>query len=376
MDKFKGFASAGLPGLIAAAAAVGVAIQGSMALMGAFGAALSLTTGLVLALAGSLGFALVGGLAAVAGALFPFAAALGVGALAMAGLSKKSDAMKDLGKQWKSLQKDTAGEIFGDKGKNLEIISGLLKTVKPLILAIAGALGDLFESFGKVAQSKGFQEMIDHLAKVLPPMVNTLGRIAGNIGVFLIRAFVAAEPVIKQFLGWLEDLTAAMADMGKGGKMSTLAGIFDQGARSAGILWRLIQNVLKIIGKLFSAGAATGDSVLEGLADAAEDLNKWLSDPANADTINQWFIDAGKLAGKLGEIVKAVIRFVDALDTPTSREMLFNILDGVTSLINAFTTVAGWVDKFNQTIVRVGSAIFATVSGWPAFFQDVWRQNH
>jgi len=376
-------AGGGVSGLGKAFGIIGqvVAAAGMLKLMtsaiGVLGAAASMTTGLVLALAGSIGFALVGGLAAVAGAMVPFAAAIGVGALAMAGLQKmaKTDAFKDLKKDWEGLQKATAKEIFGDKGEGLRTLQGLLKTVRPLILAIADTLGDLFDQFAKFSKTTGFADMIAHLTDVLPDMIGKIGSIGGTFLVGIGRAFIAAEPIINKFLGWLQGVADAFANLGKGGDKSTLAGIFDQGARSAEILWDLISNVGGILTKLFSAGAAQGDSILEGLVGAAEDLNKWLSDPANQDTINKWFIDAGLFAGKLGEIIKSVIKFVDALDTEQSRAQLMLVLDAIKWIIDSLTWL---ITKWSELKIAAAGAIgdvVATITGKWNEFVRVWLEG-
>lgn len=359
-------ASAGLPGLVAALAVAGIAITAFKLLIGPLGSAISLLTGLVLALAGSLGFALVGALAAVGGALVPFAAAFGVAALAMSGLNKKSGAFKDLKKQWKDLQKSTAEHLFGKDMGGLGVISGLLKTVKPLIDGVADAMHGLLTELGKATQSKGFQDMMKSIADALPGMVTQLGNIAGNIGTFLGEAFVAAEPMIKEFLGWLEKVTGQLADFGKVGKggKSGLSDFFTKAWDSAKKVGRVILDIIGIVGRLFSAGKDTGDSIFEKLAGWLEDGLKKLDEWSKDGTLDQFFADAGKLGDKIGDVVVAVGELIDALDTPANRSMLFTLLDVATGIIKGLASVIRWAEKTKTAIAQ----FFLDVVG---FFQDL-----
>jgi len=369
VDSFKDIllnvAKEGLPGLIAAAAIAVGSIASVAAMMGPLGSAIVLASGLVLALAGSLGFALVGALGAVAGALVPFAAAIGVAAIAIGGLNKKSQAFKDLKKQWKDLQQETAKRLFGKDMGGLKVISGLLKTVKPLIDGVATAVGGLLKEFGKATQSKGFKDLIKSIGDALPGMVTTLGHIAGNLGTFLGEAFVAAEPMIKEFLGWLEKVTGAMADFGKPGKggKSGLSKFFEEAWSSAKKVFRVVEDIGKIIALLFDAGKDTGDSVFEKLAGWLEGALTKLQEMKDDGTLQQMFDDAETFAGKIGDIIIAVGNLIDALDTPGNRGILFTLLDVITGIIDGVTWVVTKVDEARTAIINFALGVGGFFSG-------------
>lgn len=356
LGALKNLAAQGLPGLIAAAASAAVAIRLTIALMGPLASAVVGVMGIVLALAGSLSFALVGGLVAVAGALVPFAAGLGVAALAVAGLKKNTPALKELKQGFKDLKKSAAENIFGKNGKNLQVFSGLLKTIKPLIDDVATSVGGLVTSFGKATKSKAFQDLLDNLRDTLPDMVSKIGKIGGKFALGLGQAFVAAEPLINRFLGWLDKVATKFVDLGKPGKggKSGLSDFFDQAGKSASILWDLISNVGGIISKVFLRGKGTGDSILQSLADSAEELNKWLSTPEGKKAMDDMFDWAEKMAGKLGEITLHAIEFIRELNSPKSQQTLMLILTIVDKIIVALTLATEMSNKLDAALT--GSA--------------------
>ena len=345
------------------------------------GAAISGLTGLVLALAGSLGFALVGGVVAVAGALVPLAAAFGVVALAMGQMNKKAknkefmEFTKGLRKDWKGLQEDTSKALFGKNLKNLSVISNVLKTMRPVIMPVAKAMGGLLKSLGEATGTKEFAASMKSLGKTLAPMVTTLGTIAGNLAVFLGEAFTAATPMISEFLGWLAGVTGQMAEFGKGGDGSGLSKFFNDAWDSAKKVGRVISDVLVIVGGLLGAGKDAGDSLFTSMAEQAEKLITWMSSDEGKKSMAEWFDFARRIGEKLGGVVLKVIEFVDALDTPASRQALELTLDVIIMIGGWLVKAAGWMDKWTQAwlgfrdvIIGIGTAIGEFFAGIPAFF--------
>lgn len=370
-------ASAGLPGLVAAAGSVAIAMKIVMTLLPAFGAAIVGVSGLVLALAGSLAFALVGGLIAVGGALVPFAAALGVGALAMAQLQKKAKNKdfqkftKGLREDWKALQEDTSEAVFGKQLTNLKSLSGVLDSLRPVIMPVAKALGGLLKSLGEATGTKEFTTLMKDLGKILGPMVTTLGQIGGNLAIGLLQVFRDASPLISQFLGWVLKLTEGLKNAGKGSDFTPLVQFLIDAGNSARIVGGLILDIVEAVGILLKAGKGTGDSLFASMAAKAQELVKWLTSPEGQKALKDMFAFAERLGESLGRVVGKVIEFVDALDTPTSRDMLIQIIDNIGTLIGWLTTAVGWWNSMNEAIIKAGSAVVTWIGGLPAWFAQL-----
>jgi len=378
-----GVASTGLPGLIALAAAIALAITTLSVTLPALGAAVSLATGLILALAGSLGFALVGALGAVAGAMVPFAAALGVGALAISGISKemkKTDGFKSMKKEWKELQSIAAEGIFGKDGSGFEVISGVLTSLEPIVKTVSAALGGLLKQFGDFAETKGFKDLITGITAALGPMVTLLGQIGGKLLLGLGQAFIALSPIISELLGWLDGLMTKFVELGKGGSSSDLAGFFNKAWDSAKVLFDLIGSIGSLIATIFGSGQPYGDKMFGDIAAKVKEIVGWLTSPEGQKALDQWFQDAQRLGEKLGEIVVSVVEFIDALDTPVSRQLLMDILGIINGIIGALTDAVGvltwWLEvcqKIQNFWRTVGATIKAVFLGFPDWINGAAR---
>jgi hypothetical protein len=350
----------GFIGLGVSIAAVLAIIPILIGTLGVLASALVLVSGLVLALAGAIGFALVGGIVAVGGALLPFAAALGVASLAMTNMDKKSKFFKTLKKDWTDLQSTVQKDIFGKQLQNLSVFSSIIKSLHPVIDSVARALGGLLVQLGKATQANAFKTMMKNFGDALGPMVTTIGHIAGNLGTFLIRAFIIATPYIQRFLDWLDRVTRKWVEFTKGGKQGSKSGFakfLDKAVTSAEHLWGLLKEVGLTLLDLLGGGKATGDNVLVKMQGWVHNIRVWLEDPKNKKTIEQWWKDAETLGDKLGRVVTLVAQFVGNLDNPQSRKNLDDIL----------TSLGDIIIKVDQAIPVVQSYI----TNIGAFFQPV-----
>lgn len=321
--------------------------------LGVLASGVVLVTGLVLALAGSLAFALVGALAVVGGALVPFAAAIGVAALAFNTFNKKSGEFKKnanvkaIKSEWKDLQAVAAKGIFGKNLGGLAGVTNILKALHPVVKGVAGAIGGLLTSMAKATEGKGFKDMMTQIGKVLPPMVTSLGKIAGNIGVGLAKAFIAIEPLVTRFLGFLEGISGKFAkafDPVPGGGKPPAVKFIEEMTSSLEAVGGFIWETIGLVGDLLGLGKTTGDNIFKKMETWVKGIRDWLADPANKDTINKWFTDAEKFGGALGTIVEDVGKLVGKLDTPTNRTILFKLLDIVDSLIGLIGDASGAVE--------------------------------
>jgi hypothetical protein len=368
-------ASAGLPGLAAAVGAVVVLAETLLVVIG------PLTSGAVLALAGSLSFALVGGLVAVGGALVPFAAALAVGAIALGNLTGKGSDLKKLKKDWQDLQNETRKQIFGAKQEGLETIRTLLKAIRPLILDVAGALGLVVDKFEAAAKSQGFAKMLRDIGKELAPMIGTLGDIALNIGKFFGEALLAAGPLVNEFLGWMKQITGELAASGlkpggKGGGKSPLQLFFERASVSAHAIWNIIKDVVGIVGDLLSSGKDTGDNIFVKIDGWLKGIRTKLDEAKKNGTLEKFWTDAQKLAIQLGFIVQKVGEFIRLVDTPENRETFLKIAHAVGVVVGALAVAIGWVTKWNFSITGGLAAAIDAVVGIAKTgaqgIQDAW----
>jgi hypothetical protein len=278
----------------------------------------------------------------------------------MTNMDKKSKFFKTLKKDWTDLQSTVQKDIFGKQLKNLSVFSSIIQSLHPVIDSVAKALGGLLVQLGKATQTNAFKTMMKNFGDALGPMVTTIGHIAGNLGTFLIRAFVIATPYIQRFLDWLDRVTKKWVEFTKGGKNGSKSGFakfLDKAVTSAEHLWGLLKEVGLTLLDLLGGGKATGDNVLVKMQGWVHNIRVWLEDPKNKKTIEQWWKDAETLGDKLGRVVTLVAQFVGNLDNPQSRKNLDDIL----------TSLGDIIIKVDQAIPVVQSYI----TNIGAFFQPV-----
>ena len=130
--------------------ALGVALVGLPLLLSAVASLMMLITGAVIALAGALTFALIGAIGAVAGALVPLAAGIGVAMLAISNMDKKAkDAFRGSAGRSRTSAKVASNELFKNAADDAKVFEGVIKSLRPLVKAVAGALREVGENLSE-----------------------------------------------------------------------------------------------------------------------------------------------------------------------------------------------------------------------------------
>jgi phage-related protein len=104
------------------------------------------------------------------------------------------DALADTGDAWKSLG---------------ETIKALAPAFKPLTKAINGLVKDMAKNLEP--GSRAFEALFK-LIEGAAPIFDRLVRVAGNLGVYLMEAFIGVTPLVEDLLGWLEKVVGAFGD--------------------------------------------------------------------------------------------------------------------------------------------------------------------
>jgi hypothetical protein len=387
IKNFKGAGSAA-EGLGATLAELGPAALAAIAgglialplLLGIVSSAVMLLTGAVIALAGALTFALIGAVAGAAGALVPLVAGIGVALLAMTNMSKKSqhafDGFKNaLREALKPLAEAASQELFKNAAKDADLLSHGLKGLEPLVRAVAGAMRQVGEGFLKALNSPGAKKFVALIATILPGMIRTLGRIFGNLGVFMGEAFVAATPLVEDFLGWLEGLSQTLANLGKGGKKSKLGEFFADIKPTMHQVGHAIEQVIGLVFDLFNGpGQKQGGKMFQSLANNVKRFRNFLQDAKKDGSLHQFFLDARRLANKIGDAVVQIGKFIAALDTPANRTMLMFFVDQFTVSLKLLTAIVRVWAIQQQAIGKAAGFIkgkFADAIGW---IRDRWNE--
>ncbi len=343
------FSALGATGASAGAslAAVGVAAAVLIVVLPIIVSAALLLGGVLIALASTISFAVIGALGALAGLVLPLVAGFGALGIAIASMDDKTKAalqrgLRPLIAEFKSLGKVAAGEIFRDAGAQAARLAPIFRGLEPLVRGVSRAVRDVGVGFIDALEGPGFKNFRKAMEGFLPDAIRSLGKIAaqtfGGIGGLL----VGMIPITQRFLAWLEKLTARFSDWANSAKgKSEIENFFERAGDSARSLGDFLREVGGLIKEVLTAGQGTGDSIFDKMAVSIKSMTDHLKE--NPEALSDFFKDVGDFADGLGTVVITIGKIIDAMDSPASRagaEALLKIVS-ITSLpiIALFTSV-------------------------------------
>lgn len=387
VDKFQELRQAqGLMGAIGITAAQGVA--GIIALAAALvvlsliiGPLISLLIGLVgilLALASSVAFAAaaVGGV--LLGALGPLALGLGVTIAAVIGLKKHAG---DLAPQLKALKNDFSDlaqvakdAAFARLPQQMNQLHGILQGLNPLVRATGHGISIMIDELLGAFRSRAFIQFRNTFEKAMPGIMRRLGSITANAFEGLFGLFRALLPLVQRFLGWLDSITGQFARWVNSSRgQNAVQDFFDRAAHSAQELGGFIAACVGLISDLVDSGQGAGDSMFASLTDKINEFRDFLQQPvalksqpqqfghmgqsgAGSDLniappetktrLDQFYTQAHKLAGALGDAAVAAGKLMGAFnnkDSQDSLRLLIGLTTSVLGLLGAIQRLTGGI---------------------------------
>jgi hypothetical protein len=329
---------------------IGIAVSIG-ALIIVIGAATSLISGLVgilIALGSVLSGGLIGAIAAVGGALIPLAAGIGVVALAVKNLSKEQiAALKPVKEAFGELG-DTAAEAFGPHlTGNADEFVDILNNMNPVVKRVGDNMGKVLDDFIKDLDNPAWQKFGDRMENFLPRAVKRLGGSATNALGGISGVFRALIPLIDRFLVWLTDVTDKFNEWAnsKGGQ-KTLREFFKNVGDDAAALGDFLTSAADALGELFAAGEGPGRDMLNSITGALDKFVTWAQSKEGQKSLEDFFVFAGKVFDKIGDISENLLKLWDDLDDPQARDTMLQILDILNSIIGAMDWIARHVSTF------------------------------
>lgn len=333
---------------------------GVVLIAGVLSSAVLSLAGALAAMVGSLVFAATGGIAVLAGSLVPLVAGIGVATLAIMNMDKETKkAFDGIGKSFKDLGKDAAQNIFDTPKKDAQAFKEAIEGLQVITGPVSRALGGLLDEFVDSLDDPAFRRFQTFLATSIPDMVTSLGHIFGNLGLAFQGIFIALEPYIQEFLGWLDDLTGRFAEWTNSvGGQNAIADFMDKAKESAIAVGDTLGSLIELIGKFFDAGKDTGDSLFESLTATLDGWIAKLEEAAANGTLEKWFNDAKEVTKEIGNAVIKVGELVAALDTPGNRQLVQDLLAGFKDLVDVIKFVSPILEG---VFVSVAQPIIGTI---------------
>lgn len=242
---------------------------------------------------------------------------------------------------------------------------------------MGNALGQFALKLTDAFKVKNFQSNLKDVTKALVPDFAIAGQAAGNFMRGLVGLALAAEPVLRTFLKWIEKITGAFAKRFEGAEnIKSASDLLERMGKAAASLGNVIGTTFQIIGDVFRAALPTGLGLVGDMNKSLDNLHKKLASEEGQANLREFF-------EKIVPPTKAVIRFLGELGKQflklgTSKgladtfDALRDILPRVGKAIETFTTevVPGFikvigdvVDIFQKVVDSGAFKIFATTLG-------------
>jgi hypothetical protein len=304
LGKVGGIAVAGLGGLFAVIGPL-ISILSELggiflALAGSMGGAL---LGAVSSLGSTLAFSLGGGIAIAATGLIPLVAGIGVFALAIKNADKDTkNSLKSIGDSFDGLGAVAAESTFGNIDEQARRFKAVLGDLSPLVSNIGRAISLVGDNWLTMMEGQGFKQFRAALEDFLPGAVAGLGITIGNIAGGLGGVFRAAIPEASNFLGWLQRITAQFSNWANSFTgQSEMASFFRRASDSAAELGGFLLALTGLFSELFDQANQPGNRLFSSMTEGLENMTRALDE--NPDIMQGWIKSMEDFGGFLGSVV-------------------------------------------------------------------------
>lgn len=321
----------------------------TVAVIGTVVAAFSLLAGVVTALAASLTFGLVAALSSLLAVLLPLGAALGVIGLAFIGMDDKAkkllkETLKPLSDAFKELGERARAGLFARLPETVSNLTRVFRGLGPLVEGVGRSISKVVFDWSERMDTKGFREWRDEVADFLisrngiPGAVEKLGVALGNFASGLGGLFRGMIPFMNRTLDYLVKITDEFANWAntKQGR-EEIEAFFERAGDSLKSVWGFLKAVGSLLGTIFTAGQASGDTIFDRMAGQLREWNDALE--KNPEILDKWFRDAEGFATALGHLIQNVGKLIDVLDNDFTRALATGLIEGLSLLFDVLSSL-------------------------------------
>lgn len=378
---FEGGLASGVSKLGTSFVGLGIAFAGFITLLGPVISLFAGLAGGIIAMAGSIAFALAAGLPVLVGGLFALGGAVGVAVAAFSSLDKAQkkalgESIQPLIDTFKELGRTMAGPVLDALHEVIPLIEDAVKAFEPFARPLGRALADGLRTLAGVLDTPAFRQFAQVFGTFLPGAIRTLFEIVGNLSRALFGLFRGSVPVAQDFLGWIEEITDKFADWINSARgQRSVKKFFDEAAESAKVVGDLIGDIAEAVGKLLRGGRATGDTLLGDIDTKVEEFIRFLDE--HPDTLKDWFGRAEETTRNVGRIIDGIATILDTLDTAGSSGAANFILFLADHFLELLNNLIKLTDGFILLSPPI-AALIVLVKGWieaiknvPEIFDDI-----
>lgn len=167
--------------------------------------------------------------------------------------------------------------VFGPMIKAMDLLSGILPKLNPLLKGVSDGIGVLLDDVKQATTGPGFREFMASFGDGAKNAIVTFGRVFENIGRGIVGFFRAFAPLSKSFSGALVGASAAFAGWAKSlgsskGFRSFLGYVREVGPKVAstiGDMFKALGNILTTVAPLGALSLAFADGLAKIIAAAS-----------------------------------------------------------------------------------------------------------
>jgi hypothetical protein len=233
------------------------------------------------------------------------------------GIARFNTELEKTSKAFKGMVGDRGrGAFYGFASGGLRTLRVLMKTFREDLDNNAKAFFDSFDPIFKFLRGDEFQGFVHIMSRTWQRSIGPIMEGLLGYGKGLMRIFRSTAP-------YLREMARSFADSGKafaGAASSHAMEWVDHMVQSFKDWWGLIKATGRLLGALFSAGRASGDSLVVSLTKTFDKWTTWLND--NPGKVQAFFAqaieDTRNLASALVEIVDALKSILDFIRPVTN----------------------------------------------------------
>jgi phage-related protein len=374
-DNIRGLGAGGIDGLIIQLAAMVIAFEVGVAVLGVFAAGVSTLTAGITALTIGIGGALFGGIVALTPAVGALVA--GIAALAI-GFTDLSDAQKatfaPLGELLDTVRDAVQGQLFNDLGDQVNGLLSALGAAGPFLVDLAGAFrGWVNDVISEIGPGGPLDATFRSLGESLPVIFRQLLDLLSNLGGSLVGLFDAASPAAERLLDSINGVLGRFNDWVNSVEGQEAINDFLQRALDLlGLLFGIAGEVGTALRNLWTEGGADAAQVLlSNIQDIVAEFNTWISDEGGREALLTWFRDGVRAIQDIGNVLGAVITLFDALDTTFTRAGFTVFLDFLSTAILWLADMATRAQEVILAVIEFGTGLVESIGGAFTTIQEI-----
>lgn len=350
-----------------------VAIVGFSQAIGAMASAISLTGGLLTIFGRAVYLSVAAPLLAAVPALVSF----GAGALVAGGaISKWADDSKPLKKALAGISNelekvatkitpamDGLAEFFGEKGQSVVRIFGD---------SVQNVLQDLYDKLDDPAMQKFY----DAWSAYMPDIFESLGKSIGSFTTGLTAFFVPILPYAEKLANAIERAADRFSEWAQSSEgQNSIRDWMKNAWKTATDLWSGLQDIWGALGNIFGLADEEGGGFAAWIKDIGDRFEKWTGSEEGRESIKQWLKDAKKFGKDLKDVLAALGKAFDTLDSPAGREALSFFMDIFNGLAIGASAVAAGIDLVNRGVSALGGWLNENLYGFDASSGAAWGEE-